>query len=58
MRDWTEALLDPVKMKKQGYLNPEPVQTAWKNHLEGRINNGYRIWAILMFQMWLEKWMR
>lgn len=58
MRDWAEALLDPLKMKKQGYLNPEPVQIAWKNHLEGRINNGYRIWAILMFQMWLEKWMR
>lgn len=58
LRDWAEHLLDPHKMHAQGYLNPAPIHKAWQDHLEGRANNGYRLWAILMFQSWLDVWMR
>ncbi len=57
LREWAEDCLSEDQLKKQGYYNPEPIRKAWQDHLDGRINNGYRLWSILMFQMWREEWM-
>lgn len=53
LRDWAEDLLDPVRMSAEGYLNPEPIQERWKQHLSGDVNWQYSLWPVLMFQQWL-----
>lgn len=53
LREWAEDLLDEREMRQQGYLNPEPVQTRWKEHLSGRRNWQYALWNVLIFQQWL-----
>lgn len=53
LRDWAEDLLDERVMRQQGYLNPEPVRTRWKEHLSGRRNWQYALWNVLVFQQWL-----
>jgi len=55
LRGWAESLLDPVKMRHEGYFQPEPIQERWKEHLEGKRNWQNQIWVILMFQAWLRK---
>ena len=55
LRDWAEALLDPVRMNRQGYLKPEPIQTVWQQHLKGHYDWTSRLWSVLMFQAWLEE---
>ena len=55
LRGWAEALLDPARMLRQGYLNPVPIQQAWTEHLSGARNWQYRIWNVLMFQAWLDQ---
>lgn len=57
LRDWAEDLLEPQRMKNQGYLNPVPVAQAWQDLQAGRASNGYRLWTILMLQAWLKEWM-
>lgn len=54
MRDWAEALLDPQRLAREGYFRPEPVRRLWQAHLDGHVNEQYRLWMVLMFQAWLE----
>ena len=56
LRDWAEELLAENRLRNEGYLNPEPVQVKWKEHLSGKRNWQYHLWDILMFQSWLEVW--
>lgn len=54
LRDWAAALLDPARLRREGYLAPAPVAQAWAEHLSGRYNRQYRLWPVLMFGSWLE----
>ena len=54
LRAWAEALLDPERIKFEGYLDPATVERVWREHLDGRIDRRYEVWAVLMFQAWLE----
>ncbi len=57
LRNWARALLDPARLRRQGLLQPEPVQAALKAHLAGRRDQQQRLWNVLMLQAWLERWM-
>ena len=54
LRPWAEALLDPARLKSEGYLECAPIQEIWRDHLSGRRDWSPRLWTILMFQAWLE----
>jgi asparagine synthase (glutamine-hydrolysing) len=54
LRGWAESLLDPARLRREGYLDPVPIRTAWTAHLSGRRNRQYELWDVLMFQAWLE----
>lgn len=56
LRDWAESLLDESRIRQEGFLNPEPIQRKWREHLSGRRNWQYFLWNILMFQCWRERW--
>jgi asparagine synthase (glutamine-hydrolysing) len=57
LRDWAEDLLAEPRMRREGFLCPEPIRQAWTDHLSGRRNEQYRLWTILMFQAWQERWL-
>ena len=54
LRDWAEALLDPTRLRKEGYLRPARIRQRWQQHLSGRHDWQYQLWSVLMFQAWLE----
>ncbi len=54
LKGWAEELLSERRLAGEGYFNPEPIRAAWDAHQSGRANMQYRLWAILMFQAWLE----
>lgn len=53
LREWAEDLLNADLLRREGWLNAEPVQAAWKAHLSDRIDMNERLWIVLMFQAWL-----
>ena len=55
LRDWAEDLLDPVRMRQEGYLDPAPIQRRWHRHLAGTAEDTPALWAVLMFQAWLRQ---
>jgi asparagine synthase (glutamine-hydrolysing) len=54
LRDWASSLLDPSRLRREGYFDAAPIAAAWRAHLRGEASNGYRLWSVLMFQAWLE----
>jgi asparagine synthase (glutamine-hydrolysing) len=56
LRDWAEALLDPSRLLREGYLDPVPIRRKWQEHLSGRRLWQHHLWDVLMFQAWLERW--
>lgn len=55
LRDWAETLLDEGRLRREGFLNPQPIRQKWQEHLRGGRNWQYYIWDVLMFQGWLEE---
>ena len=54
LRDWADHLLDPAVLRAQGYFAVDPITKAWHEHRDGSRSNQYGLWAVLMFQAWLE----
>ncbi len=55
-----ELLLDhlsPVRLKKEGLFNHALVEKKVKAHLSGQANHQYRLWSLLTWEMWREKWL-
>jgi asparagine synthase (glutamine-hydrolysing) len=55
-----ELLLDYLsseRLRKEGRFSPKIVEQKLKEHLNGTCNHHYRLWAVLMWQMWRERWL-
>ena len=38
----------------EGYFHPAPIRQRWAEHLSGQRDHTPSLWAVLMFQAWLE----
>ena len=56
LRPWAEDLLAESRLRSEGYLEPGPVRARWAEHLAGRGSHDYALWAVLMFETWLDQW--
>jgi asparagine synthase (glutamine-hydrolysing) len=53
LREWAEDLLSPAGLGASGLLDVPTVRARWRDHLEGRSDQRYWLWNVLMFQAWL-----
>jgi len=54
LRGWAEELLDPRRLASEGWFDARAVRRRWDDHVSGRRDSTPAIWAILMFQAWLD----
>ena len=53
LKEWAAALLDPGRLRSEGYLNADIVSQAWEEHVTGKYDRQHQLWSVLMFQAWL-----
>ncbi len=58
LRDWGENLLSEHRLNSEGYYNTKLIRKTWSEHIRGKANWDSRLWNVLMFQSWLERWKR
>lgn len=56
LRDWAEDLLDPRRLRREGFFDPAPIRQKWEEHLSGHTAWHYHLWDVLVFQAWYQRW--
>jgi asparagine synthase (glutamine-hydrolysing) len=46
------------RLKQEGLFNPTIVQEVIDEHLSNKTNHQYRLWTLLMWEMWRERWLK
>jgi asparagine synthase (glutamine-hydrolysing) len=54
LKEWAEELLDENRLEREGFFHPKPIRDKWVQHLIGTHDHTSSLWAVLMFQCWLE----
>lgn len=54
LRDWAEYHLSDSKIRDEGFFDPLPIRKLWMSHLSGRSDHTASLWAVLIFQSWLD----
>ncbi len=50
--------LSEERVRREGYLNPDAVASSLNRYRNGNTGEIHRLWFHLMFEMWLERWMK
>ena len=53
LREWSEAMLEPARLDREGYFDSTYVRRLWAEHLSERYDWSNQLWCVLMFQAWL-----
>lgn len=56
LQAWAQDLLSPARLKAQGLLDVDAVQTLWQQHISRQVNASPILWGLLMFQEWYQWW--
>ncbi|MHB2025243.1 MAG: asparagine synthase (glutamine-hydrolyzing) [Elusimicrobiota bacterium] len=48
---WEQGVLSPQALSR-GYFKPKALRRIWDEHQSGRRDHGYRLWALLMLELW------
>ena len=49
-----DTLLDPAALRR-GYFRADAVKELVDDHIAGRWDHGYRLWSLLMFELWHQR---
>jgi len=53
---YVQSILSPARIGKHGLFRSDAIRSLIDNHYSGAINHGNRIWNLMMFQLWWEKY--
>ena len=57
LRPLLDEYLNGERVRREGFLRPEGVDRVVREHLSGRRDHQYRLWALLVFGMWRERYL-
>jgi len=56
LKEMAQDLLHPTKIRREGYFRAEEVQRLMDDHLMSRADNNKKLWTLLTFELWHDKW--
>jgi asparagine synthase (glutamine-hydrolysing) len=58
LQPFAREVLSVDTVKRQGFFRPEPVTRLLDEHADGRADNSRKIWALLTFSLWFDRYAR
>jgi asparagine synthase (glutamine-hydrolysing) len=55
--DLLQDALSPGRLRQQGLFHPEYVQKLIQEHTEGVRDHAHKLWQLLIFQLWAERYL-
>lgn len=49
--------LSPERLRREGLVDHTLVEEKIREHLSGRVDHQHRLWSLLMWEMWRERWL-
>jgi asparagine synthase (glutamine-hydrolysing) len=56
LKDFARDILLSPSALGRGYFRPEAVRQLFDEHQQGRFSHGYRLWALLILELWFREW--
>ena len=56
LRSYAREVLSDPRTLQRGYFRPEAVGQLLDEHQQARFNHGYRLWALLILELWQREW--
>jgi asparagine synthase (glutamine-hydrolysing) len=56
LKELFEDLLSSERIKREGFLNPEYVNTLLQDHLTNKRDNRKQLWTLLVWELWLNRY--
>jgi asparagine synthase (glutamine-hydrolysing) len=56
LSDLLQEALSPHRLQQQGLFQPQYVQNLIHEHLEGGRDHAHKLWQLLIFQLWAERY--
>ncbi len=50
-------ILSPARMRRDGFFNADYVQNLVNEHLQGVENHSHRLWALMVFSIWRDRYL-
>jgi asparagine synthase (glutamine-hydrolysing) len=50
-------MLSPARMRRDGFFNADYVQQLVNAHLQGKENHSHRLWALMVFNIWRDRYL-
>jgi len=57
LRNWVESVLDYGRNSTSELLNWPVIDAAWQSHLAGKLGYVEKLWIVVMFCAWHQRWM-
>lgn len=58
LKPFVDEFFDEAYIEKQGIFNNAEIQRLRNSFYHGRVERAEKIWFILMFQLWYQRWMK
>ena len=52
LKDWADDHLSYETNLKHNFFNQKVVDDTFKEHVDGRVNNEYKLWYLIQFNQW------
>lgn len=57
LKIWVGEMISPATLRKRGYFQPDTVQQLWQAHQSGKRDNSLLLWALIVFELWHQKYL-
>lgn len=56
LKSWSLDVLDPTRIRREGLFDADMIARVHQEHLRGSHDHSARLWTLLMFQSWADRW--